>query len=220
MRKRLVPLVAALALATLLAPGLVTPAAADGGWIGGAAFRIGGVFLSIGFNTVGSHRAGYYYRTRYRLHERDYHCGAACYVDGGVYYHSESCPVVLHYLRRHDVEPYGLFVRFGPRYPRYPRYEAPYYGERFGLEIHRYAPPPPRSDRRHDARRHGYRSYGEYRRYGRYDRDPRGRYYDPRRDHRWRDDRDRGRRDDRDRDRRRDRHDRRDHRDRSRRHGG
>lgn len=143
---------AAIAALVVATPGLVPVAAASHPALSfGAGLEIGGVHLSIGYTSVRHGHPTYYYRTRQAVAYDGYACNDRCYRSGGVYYHHETCPVVLHLMHLHRVHPHRLFADHAPRYDgRWSSYD-------------------PWSYHRSYARRHG----GDARYY---DRDYRGRY--------------------------------------------
>lgn len=149
MRRALLPSALVLAAVTGLA---AAPAQADVGWVGGADFRVGGAFFSLGFHRpatpyYGHYEPVYYYRVRAPLRYAGVQCTSACYLRDGYYHHHPTCPVVSHHFRRHDYYPGRAWASIGVPYAYY-GYRPPAYGYR----------PPLRPDYRWDDRwddRHG-----------------------------------------------------------------
>lgn len=168
MRKILIPSLAFLVAATLFAPvgARADHRGIDIAWSIASSFRIGGADISLVFARPGVYGApvasGYYYRTSRRLPAYyGHHCTDRCFVQGGVYYHDASCPLVGAYLSRYDfpvnrfwigagplvVRPPVTYYRLAPPVRRYaPRvqYYAPRV-RRYAPRVYRYAPPSYRS---------------------------------------------------------------------------
>lgn len=150
MRRALLPFALVVAAATGLA---AAPARADIGWVGGADFRVGGAYFSLGFHRpatpyYGYYEPVYYYRVRAPLRYAGVRCTSACYLRDGYYHHHPTCPVVSHHFRRYDYHPGRAWSSIGVPYR--------YYGH------HDYRPPRPYyrwDDRRDDHRGRGWGHY-------------------------------------------------------------
>jgi hypothetical protein len=180
MRKKL--MTAVLVVMTLLAPGLVPPAAASNAWISiGSVFRIGAAHVAIALGSPFGYEPAYYYRYDQPIHYSGYRCSRYCFHEGAYDYHHESCPLVAAHFSHYRVDPRWAFDNYAPRYSGYDgRYRDGYGYDRYG----------DRYDRRGYDRYDRYDDRGRYDRYDRHDRYDR---YDDRYD-RGRRDRDRGHR--------------------------
>lgn len=183
MRKMLV--IAALAGATLFAPGLTPEARASHQWSAiGTAFRVGAAHIAFVFgHSIHGYGPAYFYRYDRPVHYRGHACSRQCFHDAGYYYyHHDSCPLVAAHFGHYRVDPRWAFDRYAPRHGAYGGDDRDdyYRGDHRGDYGY---------DDRHDRydRDDRYDRHDRYDRYDRYDR--RDRY-----DDRYRDDRRHGRR--------------------------
>ncbi len=121
MRKMLVS--AALAGATMLAPGFTPEARASHDWFAiGTGFRVGLAHISFVFGRPSyGYEPAYYFRYDRPIRYRGHSCSRYCFHDAGYYYHHESCPLVGAHFRSYDVDPYWAFSRYAPRFDGYDR---------------------------------------------------------------------------------------------------
>lgn len=147
----------------------IAPPAQAGDWHFGAAFRIGDVHFSIGYQD--DHRDRYYYRTRVELGRHYYgrtHRHEDCYYHDGHYYHAQHCPLIAAYSRDHGYRTSHLIAKHAPGHHR----RGHHYDRRHHRRDHHYD----------HGRSHGrYRGKGQYRQHGKYR--PRGHYRGSHRSH-------------------------------------
>lgn len=177
MRKKLMTVV--LAGMTLLAPGLILPAAASQSWLSiGTVFRVGAAHIAIALGSPFGYEPAYYYRYDEPIRYSGYRCSRYCFHEGRYDYHHESCPLVAAHFSHYRVDPRWAFDNYAPRYDGYDgryRDDGYGYGDRYGRYDDRYG---------YDRHDRYDRDYGRYDRYDRYDRDDD--YYRGRRDDRGR----------------------------------
>jgi len=158
MRKMLMATV--LAGATMLTPGLSSPAQASHDWLEiGTVFRVGAAHIAFAFGRSGyGYEPAYYYRYDRPIHYRDHHCSRSCFHEAGYTYHHESCPVVVAHFSHHRIDRRWAHDHYAPRYRGHGshyRGDSGYRGQ---------------YDRRPS---HGYDSHRSHGRYDRHDRDSR-----------------------------------------------